>query len=129
MALVILRDAWFAANGVLYRKSATRRGPPVDIPDNVIFDSEGKSRLPSSAEIVDSGYVTPEPTRINVDTLSEYSKMLTANDPARAAAESHAKVVAEADQTLAENAAKHQADLAAEEAAKPKKGRKGKTHA
>ena len=130
MAKVILRAGWFAPNGVLYRKSAARTGPPVDIPDYIVFDNEGKSRLPTSAKLVDDDYVTPEPQRVSADTFSEHQKMLSANDPRRAAMESQGAAMVEADQTLADNRARHQAELAAEKMLdvkeeKPKKGKKG----
>lgn len=106
----------------------------MDIPDSVIYDKDGKSRLPSTAKIVDEDYVTPEPKRVSADTFSEHQKMLSAYDPDRAAAESQARAVEESEKTLAENAAKHQADLVAEAKEEtPKRGpgrpRKGNTNA
>ena len=157
MAKVILLNGWFA-NGVLYRKSVTKKGPPVDIPDDVVFDSEGKSRLPSTARIVSDDYETPL-VKPGVDTFSEHRAELDANDPDRAAAVAQSEAVEKAEQNLrdqrmankakldrdqamqqAENKRKFNAELAAEEAAEvkvapepepaPKKsGKKGKTHA
>lgn len=118
MAKVLLANHWFTRFGYLIRKSVTKRGPPVEVPDELIDE------LPSTAKVVDDDYVTPEPVRVP-DTLSEHQKMLSAHDPARAAAESQGAAVAEADRTLAENRAKFQEDLTAEEVVKlAKKGQK-----
>ena len=65
MTKVLLRNGWVAPNGMLYRKSDSRKGPPRDIPASVVFDAEGKSLLPSTAEIVDDDYVTPAPKRVS----------------------------------------------------------------
>ena len=125
MVKVLLRNGWWAPNGTLYRKSDTRKGPPVDIPADVVFDAEGKSRLPSTAEIVDDDYKTPPPKRVSVETFSEHRGMMVSGDPNRAAMISQGQAQERAEQALAEKAVKHQADLAAEKADKPaKKGKK-----
>ena len=126
MAKVILRNHWNCAQAKrLFRKGATKK-TAVEIPDQFL------PLLPSTAVIVHDDYVEPVP-EVSPDTLSEHRKLMDGNDPARAAAEAMAKLEAEAQETQEnqrrENAAKHQADLAAEEAAKPKKGKKGKTDA
>lgn len=138
MAKVILLNGWFA-DGVLYRKSVTKKGPPVDIPDNIVFDADGKSRLPSTAKIVSDDYVTPL-VKPGVDTFSEHRAELDANDPDRAAAVAQSVAIEKAEQTQrdqqAANKARFDAELAAEAVAsddgmqqtesKPKRGKKGK---
>ncbi len=128
MIKVILRNGWYGPDGVFYRKSATRKGPPVDIPDDVVLDAEGRSRLPSTAVVVSDDYVTPMPVR-SADTLSEHRKMIDQTDPARAAAAAERAAAEAAGQALdaqrVKNAEKFRKDLAAEEAAKPAKKGKG----
>ena len=99
MAKVILRNHWYAPNEQLFRKSVTKKGPPVDISDELV------PYLPSMAKIVSDDYVTPEPGK-SADTLSEHRKMLDANDPSKAAAMAEIAVF--------DKAQKFQAELAAE---------------
>ena len=128
---VLLRNHFYAPSGVLYRKSATRKGPPVEIP------AEYRDRLPSSAQVVAEDYVTPAPQRVSADTLSEHRKMLDEGDPAKQAAASQMAAASQAEQDLLkqqeENRIKFQEELAAEkratreklDAAKLKKKGKG----
>ena len=78
MAKVILANHWFAPGDRLFRKSATKNGPPVDIPDDYL------EFLPTTAKIVPDDYVMPEKGDKSPVTISEYRKMLDAHDLARA---------------------------------------------
>ncbi len=112
MAKVILMNHWFAPGDRLFRKSATKMGPPVEVPDEYL------DFLPTTAKIVPDDYVAPKKEDKVVSTLSEYRKLVDANDPARAAMVAEGEVrkqVAEADirtkaqvkaDTQAENRAK-----------------------
>jgi len=140
MVKVILLNGWNGPDR-FYRKSVTKKGPPVDIPHNVVFNGEGKSRLPSTAKIVSDDYVTPL-VKPGVDTFSEFNQMtehremLDANDPDKAAMVAQSKAVEEADAYRLVQKAKFDAELAAEAASNegmqqpvptPRKGRrKGK---
>ena len=129
MVKVILLNGWNAPDR-FYRKSVSKKGPPVDIPHSVVYDEEGKSRLPSTAKIVSDEYVTPV-VKPGVDTLSEYRKELDANDPERAAMVAASEAVAEADAgrlaSQVENKRKFDAELAAENEGMPvKRTKKGK---
>ena len=127
MVKVILVNGWNSPT-MFYRKSVSKKGPPVDIPHSVVYDKDGKSLLPSTAKIVSDDYVTPV-VKPGVDTLSEYRKELDANDPDRAAMVAASEAVEKADaERLAEqteNKRKFDAELAAEEkAAEPKPTKK-----
>lgn len=117
MVQVLLMNHWNAPSSRLFRKSLSKKGPPVDIPADLVYDENGKSQLPSSAIIVDDDYQTPAPVK-SADTLSEHRKMLDANDPARAAALAEGDVRAKAEADLAaqreENKRKFNVELAAE---------------
>ena len=78
MAKVILMNHWFAPGDRLFRKSATKRGPPIEIPDEYL------EFLPTTAKIVSDDYVMPEKEEKSPATISEYRKMLDAYDLARA---------------------------------------------
>ena len=47
MAKVVLRNNWFAPNAQLFRKSRTKKGPPVDIPDELV------PYLPTTAIVIE----------------------------------------------------------------------------
>ena len=96
MAKVILKNNWNAPGSHLFRKSATRKGPPVDIPDALV------PFLPSTAQVVPDDYVTPEPVK-GPETLSEAADLL------RAAAVSQETVRAKAEDFRQE----HRAGVAA----------------
>lgn len=124
MAKVILRNGWWAPNAQLFRKSLTKKGPPVDIPDSLLDPDLPNMGLPSTAKLVPDSYEGLKPVE-SADTFSEHRKLLDANDPVRAAgaAEEEAKRKAEANRVKA--AEKFQAELAAEVVEKPaKKGKK-----
>ena len=143
MPLVIFpRQGWYAPNGRLFRKSDTKKGPPLEVPERLIAKNErGKYKyLPSSAVVVSDDYVTPMPApkRGSIDTLSQFGnsmveadesrEVIDAADPGKAEAEAQIVMMEKADQTLAENRAKHQAELVAENEGMPvrrtKKGKK-----
>lgn len=146
MVKVILRNGWNAP-GQFYRKSVSKKGPPVDIPHDVVYDDSGKSRLPTTAEIVSDDYVTPV-VKPGADTFSGHRAELDANDPDRAAAVAQGRAMEKADADRltqqVKNKRKFAAELAAEEAevepepsvaldlepevapAPPKGGKKGK---
>ena len=140
MALVIFpRNGWYSPDGTLYRKSASKKGPPQEVPEHLMAKNEqGKYKyLPSSAVVVSDDYVTPLPAskRGSIDTLSEFAKSVDesrevtdAADLGKAEAVAQIELSAQADETLATNAAKHQAALAAENDGMPakltKKGKK-----
>ena len=113
MAKVILKNPWFAPGGRLFRKSVTKKGPPVDIPDDLLTDAKGKSMLPSTAKIVPDDYVTPMKQK-SADTLSEHRKMLDAGDTQRRAMEEEGAIRAQAEF----DAAKAKAEVEAEAQAK-----------
>ena len=112
MAKVILMNHWFAPGDRLFRKSATKMGPPVEVPDEYL------GFLPTTAKIVPDDYVVPKEEDKVVSTLSEYRKLLDANDPARAAMTAEGEIrkqVAEADiRTKAQVKADKQAEKTAE---------------
>ena len=94
MAKVLLMNHWNAPGDHLFRKSATKMGPPVDVPDEYL------EFLPTTARIVSDDYVVPEKELKKSTTLDEHRKLLDANDPERAAMAAEAAVrrqVAEAD--------------------------------
>ena len=119
MAKVILMNHWFAPGDRLFRKSATKMGPPVEVPDEYL------GFLPTTAKIVPDDYVVPKKEDKVVNTLSEYRKLVDANDPARAAMVAEGEVrkqVAEADtRTKAQVKADTQAENRAKFEAKAKK--------
>ncbi len=111
---VILKRTFFTPKG-RFRASLTKKGPPVEIPD------EYREILPSDAKIVDDDYIAPK-IEEGPQTLSEAAK-LAGLDMERAVAEDAARVLAEAKKNeLDAKAKKFQDDLAAEKAVgKPKK--------
>ena len=117
MAKVILRNHWWAPDGQLYRRSDTKKGPPRDIPDSLVYGDDHESQLPSTALIVPEDYVTEVVVK-DADTISEHRKLLDANDPLKMAALAQAAVLAEADKDRLErkerNRLKFEAELAAE---------------
>ena len=117
MAKVILRNHWFAPNGQLFRRSDTKKGPPREIPDSMVYAEDGRSQLPTSALIMPDDYVTDVSVQ-SADTISEHRKMMDANDPMKMAALAQAKVLAEAEENRLEqkelNRIKFEAELAAE---------------
>ncbi len=91
MASVILQNNWFAPNGQLFRRSVSKQGPPVDIPDHMV------EFLPKSARVVPKDYETPDPKKMkDPDTISEHRRILDELDPARAAMEAEGKIHEEA---------------------------------
>ena len=112
MAKVILMNHWYAPGDRLFRRSPTKNGPPVDIPDEYV------EFLPSSAKIVAEDFVMPEKEPRHFATLDEHRAMLDANDPERAAMAAEAAVrkqAAEADtRTKAQVKADKQAEAKAE---------------
>jgi len=86
MAKVILMNGWNAPGDRFFRKSPTKSGPPVDIPDEYL------EFLPTTAKIVSDDYVMPVKEEKHVNTLSEHRKMLDANDPIRDAFAAEAAV-------------------------------------
>lgn len=93
MAKVILQNNWFGPNGQLFRRSLSKQGPPVDIPDRLVH------QLPKTARVVSDTYETPE-RMTDPDTISEHRKMLDENDPERAAMEAEGKMQREAEANL-----------------------------
>ncbi|KKN58462.1 hypothetical protein LCGC14_0551940 [marine sediment metagenome] len=111
---VILKRTFFTPKG-RFRASLTKKGPPVEIPD------EYREILPSDAKIVDDDYVAPK-VEEGPQTLSEAARS-AGLDVDRVSAEDAARVFAKAEENeLEDKAKKFQDDLAAEKAAgKPKK--------
>ena len=100
---VILKRTFFTPKG-RFRASLTKKGPPVEIPD------EYRDQLPSDAKIVGDDYVAPK-VEEGPQTLSEAAKM-AGLDVARVAAEQEAKIIAEADEAkAAQDAEKRLANL------------------
>ena len=118
---VILKRTFFTPKG-RFRASLTKKGPPVEIPD------EYREILPSDAEIVDDDYVAPK-VEEGPQTLSEAARA-AGLDIDRVSAEDEARVFAEAEENdLVTKAQKFQDDLAAEKTAdKPKNSRRKGNH-
>lgn len=112
MAKVILMNHWNAPGSRLFRKSVTKKGPPLDIPDELV------PFLPSTAKIVPDDYVTPTKAK-SADTFSEHRKMLDAHDLERAAMKEEGEVRAQAEVEVKKAAFQRQLD-----SEKPKKGKK-----
>ena len=108
MAKVILMNGWFAPGARFFRKSATKRGPPVEIPDEYL------EFLPTTARIVPEDYVTPEKEEKSPVTISEYRKMLDAHDLARAGMAEEGAIRAEAAEADLKTKAQVKADKKAE---------------
>ena len=111
MAKVILMNHWYAPGDRLFRKSATKNGPPVDIPDEYL------EFLPTSAKIVLEDFVMPEKEARKSVTLDDHRKMLDANDPERAAMAAEAAVRRQVVETETRTRAQVKADKQAEEKA------------
>lgn len=88
MAKVVFQNNWLAPNGHLFRKSPTKQGPPVDVPENMV------EFLPKTARLVPKDYETPEKT-VDPDTISEHRRILDAHDPVRAAMEAESTLQAQ----------------------------------
>ncbi len=112
MAKVILMNGWFAPGDRLFRKSPTKKGPPVDIPDEYL------EFLPTTAIIVPEDYVVPAKEDKVVNTLSEHRKLLDANDPARAAMAAEGEVRKQVAEAEAKTKAQVRVDKQAEKKAK-----------
>ena len=112
MAKVILMNHWYAPGDRLFRKSATKNGPPVDIPDEYL------EFLPTSAKIVSEDFVMPEKEPRKSVTLDDHRKMMDANDPERAAMAAEAAVRRQVVEADTRTRAQVKADRQAEEKAK-----------
>ena len=123
MAKVILMNHWFAPGDRLFRKSATKNGPPVDIPDDYL------DFLPTTAKIVPDDYVMPEKEDKGPVTISEYRKMLDAHDLARAGMAEEGAIRKEAEEADTRTRAQVKADKQAEDRAKFEKKAKEKADA
>ncbi len=108
MAKVILMNHWFAPGDRLFRKSATKRGPPMEIPDEYL------EFLPTTAKIVSDDYVMPEKEEKSPVTISEYRKMLDAHDLARAGMVEEGAIRKEAEEADTRTRAQVKADKKAE---------------
>ena len=111
---VLLKRNWFTPIG-RFKKSATKRGPPVEIPDSL------RGRLPSDAVIVDDPVVIEEDENEPM-TLAD-AAMSQGLDPDRANKEAEMKFEGQVrkstvDQVRA-NAVKFQKELDAENAQQP----------
>ena len=124
MVKVILANHWFAPGDRLFRKSATKNGPPVDVPDEYV------DFLPTTAKIVSDDYVMPEKKKDKVpDTLSEHRKLLDENDLARAAMVEEGAIRAQVAEADTRTRAQVKADKQAEGRAKFEKKAKEKADA
>ncbi len=130
MALVIFpRNHWYAPNGQLFRKSATKKGPPIEVPEHLLVKNEqGKYKyLPSSAVVVSDDYVTPTPAskRGSIDTLSEFAKSATGVDESREMTDAadFGKAEALAQIAIQDKAQKFQDELAEEAKSKNTKSK------
>ena len=122
MALVIFpRNHWYAPNGQLFRKSATKKGPPLEVPEELL------PYLPTTAVIVKGDYITPVPAskRGSIDTLSEFAKSATGVDESREMTDAtdFGKAEALAQIAIQDKAQKFQDDLAEEAKAKSTKSK------
>ena len=119
---VLLRRNWFTPLG-RFKKSATKKGPPVEIPDSL------RGRLPSDAIIVnDDGTVIPDVSQDDDKTMTMREAAEAGGmDMARLAADNEATVRALADGTVRKstvdqvraNAVAFQKELDAENVEKP----------
>lgn len=123
MALVILMNHWFAPGDRLFRKSATKRGPPIEIPDEYL------EFLPTTARIVPDDYMMPEKEEKSPVTISEYRKMLDTHDLARAGMVEEGKIRAQVAEADTRTRAQVKADKQAEDRAKFEKKAKEKADA
>ncbi len=123
MAKVILANHWFAPGDRLFRKSPTKKGPPVDIPDDYL------EFLPTTARIVPDDYVVPEKEEKSPVTISEYRKMLDRHDLARAAMVEEGAIRKEAEEADTRTRAQVKAEKKAEKKDKFEAKAKEKTDA
>lgn len=147
MAKVILRNSWYAPDNKLYKKSETRQGPPVEVPDELCVratkgqkDKKGNYPylyLPTTAEVVSEDYKLLDKTELghreileslDIDRAAATAENAMRKDVAfqeKLAAEAKAEAEAERAKIVEAVAidgrtreARFQKKLAAEEAAK-----------
>ncbi len=104
MAKVILLNGWFAPDSKLYKKSESKKGPPVEIPDELCVrnvggkkDKEGKfpyKYLPTTAKVVDEDYKMLDKTERG------HREVLDSLDIDRSAALAEAAIRLEADEVV-----------------------------
>ena len=86
---VLLKRNWFTPLG-RFKKSATKKGPPVEIPDSL------RGRLPSDAVVVnDDGTLIPPIEEDDTKTIAEAAEA-EGMDVARVSAEAESKVYEDA---------------------------------
>lgn len=112
---VLLKRNWFTPIG-RFKKSATKKGPPVEIPDSL------RGRLPSDAVIVDEDVPVIEEDTQEPMTLAD-AAMSQGLDPDRANKEAEMKFQSEPRKSTVDavraNAIKFQKELDAENSQKP----------
>ena len=92
---VLLKRNWFTPFG-RFKKSATKKGPPVEIPDSL------RGRLPSDAEVVDDESVVIADNGAKIVTLADAAEA-EGMDVARVAAEAQAQVHEDAGMPMRKN--------------------------
>ncbi len=128
MAKVILRNGWYAPDNKLYKKSESRKGPPVEIPDELCVrsvggkkDKEGKfpyKYLPTTAKVVDEDYEMLDKTERG------HREVLDSLDIDRSAALAEAAIRLEAEEPKEPDRWSHVTDIEPEEPEEPEESEK-----